>query len=148
MKKIFLISVFLGLAISYGFSQTYYYKTVADIDADGVRSKPPSTIKGMYLTFINNNSICYESDKDGYRIKSRVYEAKNHQFQKTQNGTHVYYWGENQPYLGKVESFYYFSSDFSKLITYYSSYLGTTIKREYIRTNDTQDDNDDDIPTF
>ena len=149
MKKVFLISVFLGLAVSYGYSQTYYYKAVADIDANGAKSKPAS-YKSGYITFSNNKDNLYISDKNGYR-KSEMFGCKTtYFFRKTQDGTHIY-----QCYIecGSVGSFkdmfYYFSSDFSKSQWFSKGDSNFPEHRtEYIRTNGPEDDYDDDIPTF
>lgn len=167
MKKIYLISVFLVIAVAYGYSQTYYYKTVAKIDKDGVKSKPESnTFKGRYVTFNDNKSICYISDEKGYKYKydygsyggGGISYAENFYFRKTQNGTNVYESKElrtrteNIPYPPFMKttteevwsgSFYYFSSDFSKWIWD----TGSGWSWEHIRTNG-PDDGDDDIPTF
>ena len=150
MKKVFLILVFLGLAFSYGFSQTYYYKAVADINANGVKSSPKG--KGMYITFTNQESICYDSDENGYRSNNTGFSGESfevtYHYQKTHNGTHVYQ-GKYSTALINIwqNSYYYFCSDFNKMQSYYSQY-GYTSTTEYIRTNGPEDEYKDNIPTF
>ena len=150
MKKVFLISVFLMLAFSYGFSQTYYYKAVAAIDKDGVRSK--TGWKGMYITFTNNKSVCYQSDEKGNKsTKGHPSFSNTYYFRKTQNGTNVYQYKVTQPReIWREWENLYFSSDFSKLQTFIDmSNVGGSITRiEYIRTDGPEDDYDDNIPTF
>jgi hypothetical protein len=141
MKKIILLSVFLGLAVSYSYCQTYYYQAVASIDKNGAKSKASG---GVYITFVNNQNTCYHSDKDGYRFVFRGDEAPNFNYVKTQNGTHVYH--SSNPYERKL---YYFSSDFSQWIEHFLGYPTSPEsewRTEYKRTNGPQDD--DDIPTF
>ena len=153
MKRVFLISVFLMLAVTYGYSQTYYYQEVAHIDANGVKSKASG---GMYITFINNKSMCYYSDKDGYKRPGFVagYTITNdaYRYIKEHNGTFVYQYKHTLTnYFGSYEhwkdEFYYFSTDFTKMISYQK--IGhTEFRTEYKRTNGPQDAYDDKIPTF
>ena len=149
MKKFFLISIFLGLAFSYGFSQTYYYKAVASINKNGVKSKPSS--KGMYVTFADNKSTCYESDKNGYKTKDYYYCDALY-FKMTQNGTHVYqdriYNALTRQDVWRGFYIYYFSSDFDKMQFHYMSGQQFEERTEYVRTNGPEDDYDDKIPTF
>jgi hypothetical protein len=143
MKKIFLISVFLGLAFSYGYGQTYYYKAVAEIDKNGAKSKASG---GMWITFINNQNICYGSDENGYKSSS----THNYHFRKTQNETHVYQQFLTTPYGGGgawMNIFYYFSSDFSKM-QYYYKWGSLEFRTEYIRTDGPEEEYNDNIPTF
>ena len=149
MKKVLLISVFLVTLVACSYGQTYYYKAVAVIDKDGIRSKP--NIKGIYLTFSNNMNICYTSDANGYK---GAYSTSYH-FRKTQNGTHVYeFYITSFGNMGGWKGvFYYFSSDFEKLIHCHPEEYSYGVfmpywSHEYIRTNGPQDDYDDNIPTF
>lgn len=152
MKKIILLSVFLGLAVPYANSQTYYYQSVASIDKHGVKSK---IVGGMYITFINDKNVCYVSDKDGYRNDYYIgYNISSRElayyYTKTQNGTYVYqqkYVSMSSNYSSWWNFFYYFSSDFSKMTSYSSSY-GIENRIEYKRTNGPEDVYDDNIPTF
>ena len=144
MKKVFLISVFLMLAVSYGYSQTYYYKCVAKIGENGEKSKPESFNKGAYITFTNNKSSCYVSDKNGYKVKN---DDASYVFKGTKNGTHIYQHYATHPgtgYSWSWDIFYYFSSDFDKM-QYVNNFHQKT-KYEYVRTNG--EDDFDDVPTF
>jgi hypothetical protein len=167
MKKFFLVSLLLSLAIAYGYSQTYYYQAVASIDANGAKSKASG---GQYITFLNGKRSCYESDKDGYKVSGSLTGGRrnNFDFIKTKDGTHVY---ESKPYImpamygamgslispamqTEANAFIYFSSDFSQMIYERKPFTppyGTTIfgyKTEYKRTNGPQDVYDNNIPTF
>jgi hypothetical protein len=165
MKKIIVLTVFLMLAVSYSYSQTYYYKVLAYIDKDGVKSKPSIKDKGSYITFINEKRVCYFSDENGYVSKVSKYGSEKYYFRKTQNGTHVYQTkeivfnpfarglrGENQEVWRDI--FFYFNSDFSKMqqppykIAAGDADVFTIPGGEYLRTNGPEDDYDDNIPTF
>jgi hypothetical protein len=138
MKKIILLLVFLGLAVSYGYSQTYYYQAVADIDEDGVKSIAKG---GFYITFIKEKSICYESDENGY--KKHTFEVNYKYIKKTKEGTLVY--TSNSKYsAGFNFGTFYFSSDFSKLIS--ETPYGIYRRKEYKRTKAPKAD--DNIPKF
>jgi len=138
MKKFFLISIILATMVACGYSQTYYYKAIANIDANGAKSKASG---GMWITFMNKMGICYESDKDGYKANSYT---MNFQFKNTQNGTHIYQcFYEFGGYVSWYPSYYYFNSDFTKM-----QYNSSAIKTEYERTNGPEEKYDPNIPTW
>ncbi|MDR1161377.1 MAG: hypothetical protein LBK45_03465 [Tannerellaceae bacterium] len=164
MKKIFLLFVFLSLAFSYSYGQTYYYKAVVNIDANGVKSKIDGS-GGMWVTFINDKGICYESDENGYKRTNTYPMTSNYYYRKTQNGTHVYedkkttmqYTPGNMfSPLGSTQMIevwagncYYFSSNFSEMQQPPRTMHGMTFYGfEYIRTDGPEKKIGDDIPIF
>ena len=47
-------------------AQTYYYKYLYQIDPQtGMKNNPGNGSTGVYITFTNGKSACYESDKNG-----------------------------------------------------------------------------------
>ncbi|PXV58106.1 hypothetical protein CLV62_1511 [Dysgonomonas alginatilytica] len=160
MKKFIFVFILLGMTIFYNYGQTYYYQKVAKIDENGVKTKENG---GMYITFINNKDMCYESDKDGYRIKksygymgSMMPSQTNWYYIKTKEGTHVYQHKDiysDSSYSRWLDIFYYFNSDFNKLIHCHpeGEYAGIKMPYwayEYKRSNGPQDEYDDNIPVF
>lgn len=154
MKKNVLLSALLCLA-SFGYSQTYYYQCVADIDKDGVRKKFDH---GHYVTFVKDKSIVYDSDEKG---NNTSYNAVKFYYRRTQNGTHVYE-SKSKPLMpmpdintGYIDysekfdgNFMYFSSDFDKYIIKDRGIMGLYgYEREYTRTEGPKSLYDD-VPTF
>ncbi|MDR1023429.1 MAG: hypothetical protein LBL94_09205 [Prevotellaceae bacterium] len=158
MKKVILISAFLGLATTYSYGQTYYYKCVASFDKDGVKS---ACDKLDIITFINNKRMCYPSDKDGNKLYNAV-AAVTFSFIETLNGsTHVYHGKRDvinllyNPYIGgsryhQVDYYMYFSSDFNQLRNVGSATDGSYT--EYKRTTPEEEKrnkyDDSKIPVF
>lgn len=121
MKRIFILLFFVS-CISVVFGQTYYYRYLYHVDKDtGVKTKKESWVKsgGVYMTFTNNSSYCYMSDKDGFRVK---YGGDSYRYIGNDNGRLTYYHSlrdtgnifmQNYPLC-----YYYFSTDFSRLNTW------------------------------
>ncbi|MBO5594928.1 MAG: hypothetical protein J5931_10040 [Prevotella sp.] len=71
MKKICLIIAMLWVNVMACMSQTYYYKYLYTVNKKtGAKSSPGDGKTGMYITFTNNKSHCYHSDKNGNVYKS------------------------------------------------------------------------------
>lgn len=79
----FIISLFMISFMSLQ-AQTYYYKQISLVDANGVKSKGNERIR--CLTFVNKKATCYWSDKNGNKADQDqfIYERT------TNNKVHVY----------------------------------------------------------
>lgn len=122
MKKL-LFFFLLAFCVETAVGQTYYYKYLYHVNKDtGVKTKFSSFEKqgGIYITFANNKSNCYESDKDGFKGQY----SSVHKYKGTNNGRHTYYHNfkdddPNNPFFQQpwydIPSYYYFSSDFKRL---------------------------------
>ena len=106
MKKLFICILFICALWNRSTAQTYYYKLASKVNTEtGVKSTYSADI---YITFTNNKTYLYESDKNGNEIASYgnmqrllSYSGPNmflqnvvcshvFQFQKNQNGMNLY----------------------------------------------------------
>lgn len=127
MKKLLMISVLLLMGVLSMSGQTYCYKNEYKVSKDGVKVK--KSLSYRYLTFTNNRSICYWSDKNG----SAENYANTYRYVGYENNILHYH------YENKVEGFgtgpfamptltvstgdLYVSSDYSRINTIdYSSF--------------------------
>ncbi len=130
LKLIFFLLMFLFSKNAIG--QTYYYEITEWIDINGARHN--CTKSPVYITFIDNKSKCYASDKDGKMMLSSMINRWLHihksdmifRFQYTKDGTHTYSckWIDDFMFSSGTRSgvdYLTFSSDFSR-INYHQNY--------------------------
>lgn len=103
MKRIFSFLFFLFVIASVVYAEgnesemlnvgyeTYAYRHVSTIAANGARTKGKGII--MYITFVNQKSVCYKSDKNGndlYYDQTTQTSMGQAYFAKTDKGIHIY----------------------------------------------------------
>lgn len=136
MKKIFLSLIVLFSGCNMVEAQTYYYKFTHEVNPKtGVKK---TYYGNIYVTFTNNQNICYESDKNGNQLSQFDYSKKMspaiyvmpmanlscdhiYKYFSSKNGMYVYalyysYWS-TFPVQKVSEGYYYacFSTDFNKI---------------------------------
>lgn len=137
MKRILLLWVVLaGFALS-GMAQTYYYEFTSIVDPKtGVRRE---YVGHFYLTFTNQKSIVYESDKNGNKLVSPIgafFRMSNAvpQLRTYEKCDDLYRFVENSDGMHKYRCHYAkYSYDWSRIILEYSNFLN--FSEDYERLN-------------
>jgi len=130
-KTVIILSAFALIAVSCSKKQqTYYYQAVEFIWDDGKRSASfgdfISTGGEFYMTFVDDKSTCYISDRKGNRTRGYIWH-----YQKTQNDTLIY---QAQYNMEWEDDFCYFSPDFKTLTNTDSDIYSTVRFIVYKRT--------------
>lgn len=127
MKKICLIIAMLWVNVMACMSQTYYYKYLYTVNKQtGAKSSPGDGKTGMYITFTNNKSNCYHSDKNGnvYKPNRGPYAPATdermeiYNYESSNNGILVYRQTKVELGFGMAAGgwgTYSFSSDYNRM---------------------------------
>ena len=114
-RLVLVILVFLFVSLSIH-GQTYCYRLLHRVNNQGVKMETAHTYK--YVTFVNNMTLCYESDESGNKKLTTFADAGVCQYRGQSGGNHVYI-EPNHQVLGSFNSMlgesFYFSSDFSRM---------------------------------
>lgn len=147
MKKLLLVLSFLlvGSCVA-AFAQTYTYKYLYTVNTEtGVKTNEYSSGRTIYVTFTNGKNMCYQSDKNGVKIKAynpmQIYgtweEGRDeYHYASSSSGMlsykqllRTYHYDANfkKALLSETIAYYNFSTDYNRLNTIWGKDLSVHV---------------------